>query len=110
MHLSYPDYSLPRCVEALPTEYRASILREAQPDQPPVDVDEHCLATLKGHQFLLEIADIAGKPMFMLKPGDGLMGCHTRQSIDCYQEFNAIRTKILSRIGAAGAGSASAVH
>ena len=106
VNLGSPVKGFAQCVEAAPLEYRKSILHETSPDSSPVTPDEHCLAMLDGYQFLMELAEEARKPMFMLKPGDRVNGSHAETLLRCHRDFNTLRQKILSRIGAADAAEA----
>ena len=98
VYLSRPVYAYGRWMNAIPMEYSKSVLREAKPKQTPIDADEHCLANWKNYHTLGDIAQEAGKPMFMLKPADGAFGGLQKAVLSCYQDFNALRKKILSRL------------
>ena len=98
VHLSRPVKAYARWIEKIPAEYSKSVLGEASPEQTSVDADEHCLASLKDYQSLMPLAQEANKPMFKLKPADGIIGGQQKAVLNCYHDFNALREKILSRL------------
>ena len=66
---------------------------------PSVDEDEHCLATLKHYRSLMPLAQEARKPMFALKPADGVIGSQVNAVQGCYRDFRALARTVARRCG-----------
>ena len=66
---------------------------------PSVDEDEHCLATLKHYRSLMPLAQEARKPMFALKPADGVIGSQVNAVQGCYRDFRALARTVAERSG-----------
>ena len=100
IRLSHPVRAYARWIEKIPSEYRTLVLQEAKPEEKTIDTDEHLLAHLKDYSSLMLLVQEAKKPMFMLKPADGVMGAQNKAVIDCYKDFNSLVKKIMQRINA----------
>ncbi|TVQ83894.1 MAG: ParA family protein [Chromatiaceae bacterium] len=89
-----------RWAQAIPAEYRRSILDEA-PGQTAAsfDKDEHCLALIPHYASLVPIAQQARKPIFDLKQADGIGGGQIQAVARCRDNFNQIGEKLLERLG-----------
>ena len=90
-------------MERIPNEYRPSVVDKMRDTNVRVENDPYCLATLKHNRSLMPLAMEARKPMFWLKPADGAIGAHVQAVQDCYADFQALASRILSAIGAATA-------
>ena len=62
------------------------------------NVDDHCLAMLKHYRSLVPMAMEARKPIFDLKAADGALGAHTYAVKSCFDDFEALAEKILSKM------------
>ncbi|MBC6413585.1 MAG: ParA family protein [Chromatiales bacterium] len=98
IHLSRPVKAYARWIEKMPLEYRESVLQEAKPQVTKVDNDEYLLAHLKDYRSLMPIAQEANKPMFMLKPADGVIGAQQKAVSSCYNDFKSLAEKIIEKL------------
>ncbi|MFN3594296.1 MAG: ParA family protein [Thiobacillaceae bacterium] len=98
VRLDRPVKAYGRWMERIPEEYRRSILDEdsTPPDLNPEN-DPHCLATLKHYRSLMPLAQEARKPMFFLKPADGVTGGHIAAVQGCYRDFETLARRIAQR-------------
>ena len=95
---SRPVKAFTRWIEEVPPEYRRCVLKEADPKEITIDKDEHLLAHLKDYRSLMPLAQEANKPMFMLKPADGVIGAQQSAVSSCYRDFKSLAGKIMQRI------------
>ena len=95
---SRPVKAFARWIEKVPPEYRRCVLKEADPKEITTDKDEHLLAHLKDYRSLMPLAQEANKPMFMLKPADGIIGAQQSAVSSCYSDFKSLAGKIMQRI------------
>lgn len=86
-------------IDAIPNEYRTSVLEEAGVDDMRVDGDKHCLGTLKSYWGLMPYAQDARKPMFFLEAADGAIGGHMNAVRDCYADYRRLARTIGDRVG-----------
>jgi chromosome partitioning protein len=56
--------------------------------------DPYSLATLKNYRSLMPMAQEARKPIFLLKPADGVIGGHVKAAEECGNDFKNLATKI----------------
>lgn len=97
--LNRPVRAFLRWIEKVPAEYRESVLGEKNGSaSPEIDSDEHLLAHLKDYRSLMPIAQEANKPMFMLKPADGVIGAQQYAVRSCYEDFRTLAEKIFSKL------------
>ncbi len=89
-----------RWIKKIPTEYREHVLAVNRDIDQTLDAadDKHKLAHLKDYYSLMPMAQEANKPMFMLKPADGVIGAHQNAAKSCYYDFRALAEKIAQRI------------
>lgn len=98
MRLSRPVKAYERWVRRMPGEFHRSVLRDdLQPET--TDADNWCLGVMRHYQSLMPLAQDAQKPMFQLRPGDGAIGAHMDAVRRCRQEFAALATEIMRRLG-----------
>ena len=97
VNLSRPVKAYGRWIEEMPLQYRKSILDEAKPKEVSSDADEHQLAHLKDYRSLMPLAQEANKPMFKLKPADGVIGGQNQAVLQCYRDFEALHRKITEK-------------
>ena len=90
VRLNRPVMAYERWMERIPGAYRDFVVGEAARPAPSMDEDEHCLATLKHYRSLMPLAQEARKPMFALKPADGVIGSQVNAVQACYRDFRAL--------------------
>lgn len=94
-----------RWAQAIPAEYRQSVLGETtdqlQADAGPesFEQDPHCLALIPHYASLVPIAQQARKPIFALKQADGIGGGQIKSVARCRNNFRQIGETLLQRIG-----------
>lgn len=86
-------------MDAIPGEYRQSVLSESAATERSPEDDEHCLATLKHYRSLMPYAREARKPMFKLTSADGAIGGHVNAVQDCYWDFRSLACEVAKRCG-----------
>lgn len=96
--LDRPVRAFRRWIEKIPLEYRKAILQADAPVTTTIDTDEHLLAHLKDYRSLMPIAQEANKPMFMLRPADGVIGAQQSAVTSCHEDFQALAEKIIRRL------------
>ncbi len=99
VRLDRPVKAYARWMDAIPSEYRQSVLGEAGAALIDTSEDEHCLATLKHYRSLMPYAQEARKPMFRLTPADGAIGGHINAVQDCYWDFRELACTVAERCG-----------
>lgn len=99
VRLDRPVRAYARWMDAIPGEYRRSVLDESPAEEPSPDDDKHCLATLKHYRSLMPYAQEARKPMFKLTPADGAIGGHINAVQDCYWDFRDLACTVAKRCG-----------
>ena len=98
VRLDRPVKAYGRWMARIPAAYREHVLREAPaPGTVAAADDENCLATLKHFRSLMPLAQEARKPMFALKPADGVLGGQARAVSDCYDDFRDLAREIARR-------------
>lgn len=90
-----------RWIEKMPAEYAKHVLEEEHGRSVPIDADSNCLAHLKDYRSLMPLAQEANKPMFALKPADGVIGAQQNAVRSCYKDFRNLAEKILDQINKA---------
>jgi cellulose biosynthesis protein BcsQ len=77
-----------RWMNRIPSVYRESVLGEENLSLiPKVEKDPYKLSLLKHYRSLMPMAMEARKPIFFLKPADGVIGAHTEAVKECYDDF-----------------------
>ncbi len=93
VRLDRPLYAHARWLDRLPSEYgRHTFLKPH--NAASVDADPHCLAILRHFVALQSLAHDARKPIFALKPGDGIVGRHVDAVRGCYRDFRGLATRL----------------
>lgn len=98
VRLDRPVKAYERWIERIPRVYAEAVLG-TQPVASQVQDDSNCLALLRHYRSLMPMAQEAGKPMFLLKPGDGAIGAHLEAVHRVRAEFSALADVIFERIG-----------
>lgn len=93
-----PVQAFRRWIDKVPLEYRKSILQKEQPAPVDIDADEYRLAHLKDYRSLMPLAQEAHKPMFMLKPADGVIGAQQHAVSACREDFQNLVQKIIAEV------------
>ena len=99
VRLDRPVRAYARWMDAIPGEYRESILDREPGKTRRIDKDENCLGTLKHYRSLMAYAQDARKPMFKLTSADGAIGGHINAVQDCYFDFRALAREVSKRCG-----------
>ena len=99
VRLDRPVKAYARWIDAIPGEYRQSVLHKSSARQRSPDDDKHCLGTLKHYRSLMPYAQEARKPMFKLTPADGAIGGHINAVQDCYWDFRDLACAVAKRCG-----------
>ena len=99
VRLDRPVRAYARWMDAIPGEYRESILGDDPGRTPRIDKDENCLGMLKHYRSLMANAQDARKPMFKLTSADGAIGGHINAVQDCYRDFRALAREVAERCG-----------
>ena len=86
-------------MDAIPGEYRQSVLNKSAAVERSPEDDKHCLATLKHYRRLMPYAQEARKPMFKLTSADGAIGGHINAVQDCYWDFRSLACEVANRCG-----------
>ena len=90
VRLNRPVMAYERWMERIPGAYRGFVVGKAARPALSMDKDKHCLATLKHYRSLMPLAEEARKPMFALKPADGVIGSQVNAVRGCYRDFRAL--------------------
>ena len=99
VRLDRPVRAYARWMDAIPGEYRQSVLNKSPSKERSPDDDKHCLATLKHYRSLMPYAQEARKPMFKLTSADGAIGGHINAVQDCYWDFRRLACAVAKRCG-----------
>ncbi len=98
IRLDRPVRAFARWIEQIPGEYTKSVMGEEHVPSTQHDDDGNRLAHLKDYRSLMPMAQEANKPMFMLKPADGVIGAHQRAVQSCYGDFRNLARDIIKRL------------
>lgn len=85
-------------LERLPAEYGRCKLGRL-PSARSVDADPHCLAVLRHFVALESLAHDVRKPIFALKPADGIVGGHADAVQGCYRDFHGLAKRLAATCG-----------
>ena len=99
IRLDRPVRAFARWIEKIPGEYTKSVMGEEHAPSTQNDDDGNRLAHLKDYRSLMPMAQEANKPMFMLKPADGVIGAHQSAAQSCYRDFQTLAHNILDCLG-----------
>ena len=98
IRLDRPVRAFARWIEQIPGEYTKSVMGEEHVPSTQHDDDGNRLAHLKDYRSLMPMAQEANKPMFMLKPADGVIGAHQSAVQSCYKDFRELARDIIKRL------------
>lgn len=94
VYLYRPAQTYGRWIEKMPAEYQQSVLEQGEPEATGSDSNDHLLVQVKDYRTLVLLAQEARKPMFKLKPADGVMSGQHRLVHDCYKDFELLYKKV----------------
>lgn len=96
--LSRPVKAYKKWADRIPDTYLETVTG-VQPQAPVRTDDGNCLARLKHYRSLIPMAQETRKPVFHLTSADGAIGSHSQAVRDAGNDFRALATAILERIG-----------
>ena len=99
VRLNRPVRAYDRWIRRMPSEYRESVMENKNTASVQEDCDSNRLAHLKDYRSLMPLAQEANKPMFRVKPIDGVYGAHQNAAQNCYRDFRELAQNILDRLG-----------
>ena len=94
-----PVQAYQRWTTRIPGVYHEEALGKACAAASSTEDDPECLATLKHYPSLMDMAQEARKPMFLLRAADGALGGHIHAVQDCYADFKALAESIADKCG-----------
>ncbi|VAW33184.1 hypothetical protein MNBD_CHLOROFLEXI01-5388 [hydrothermal vent metagenome] len=95
---SRPTLAYQKWLSQIPNVYQTEILQQSEVSNVAVEKDPNRIGSLKHYRSLMPIAQEARKPIFFLKPADGVVGGHYYSVQGAYQDFKDLSKKVLSRI------------
>ena len=98
---SRPTKAYQRWLSQIPNIYQTAILRVPADTTLSIHEDTNRLGTLKHYRSLMPMAQEVRKPIFYLKPADGVVGGHYYSVQDAYQDFLGLAKQIMTCISAA---------
>ena len=102
---SRPTIAYQRWLERIPQVYRSEILNDTESEVPSLEADPNRLGSLKHYRSLMPMAQDARKPIFFLKPADGIVGAHYYSVQDAYRDFEQLSKSIYSSLSAPNTSS-----
>jgi chromosome partitioning protein len=84
-----------RWIHKIPKTYKMAVLGQATEGELLIKNDTNCLGSLRHYNGLMPLAIEARKPIFLLKPVDGVMGVQFQAVQRVYQEFETITQRII---------------
>ena len=97
---SRPTRAYQKWLERIPEVYQTEILQQNEAEDVTIEYDPNRIGTLKHYRSLMPMAQEARKPIFFLKPADGVVGGHYYSVQDAFKDFKILSESILSRITA----------
>lgn len=92
-----PVKAYDRWMKKIPQAYHQKMLNESNIGEINYADDPYCLAALKNYRSLMPMAQEARKPIFLLKPADGVFGGHVKAAEECGKDFKNLAAKINER-------------
>ncbi len=90
-----PVKAYQRWVVQIPSIYRQAMLNLSANNVPLVEDDPYCLALIKHYKSLMPLAQAVHKPIFHLKPADGIVGGTTQSVQNAYPDFERLARQIV---------------
>lgn len=91
-----PSRAYQRWLSQISIVYQAEIACKPSVTIPPIHEDENRLGTMMDYRNLMSMAREIHKPIFYLKPADGVVGGHYYAVQDAYQDFRGIANQIFA--------------
>jgi chromosome partitioning protein len=82
-----------RYLDRIPGVYREAVLKRPPSERPPAE-DPNRLGIVKHYHSLIQLAQEARAPMFLLKPADGAIGAYSKNVIHAAETFDALARRI----------------
>ncbi|MDD9802993.1 MAG: AAA family ATPase [Deltaproteobacteria bacterium] len=99
VRLNRPVKAFAKWIEKIPAQYMQSVMGGESTHSVSNSDEQNCLAHLKDYYSLMPMAQDVNKPMFMLKPADGVFGAQQKAVKNCYEDFHKLAKKILNLLG-----------
>jgi hypothetical protein len=93
-----PTLAYQRWLERIPHIYQVEMLNDPKRTPPSLETDPNRLGTLRHYLSLMPMAQEAHKPIFFLKPADGIIGSHFYAVRSAYQDFETLAQNIYSQL------------
>jgi len=85
-----------RYVDRIPKVYREAVLNKLPHPRPPTK-DPNLLGVIKNYHGLIQLAQEARAPMFLLRPADGAIGAYSKNVIDAKLTFEALALRVAEK-------------
>ncbi|MBE2280177.1 MAG: AAA family ATPase [Ignavibacteriaceae bacterium] len=85
--------------DQIPEIYYRSVLNKVKPKSKNLHNDYYCLSLLKHYYSLTQMSAEAKKPVFLLKPADGVIGAHSQAVLNAQRDFKDLVQNVLVRTG-----------
>lgn len=95
IRMDRPTQAYAKWMDRIPLEYRRYIANGQE--AVAVADDPHCLTTLKHYRSLMPLAQDARKPIFNLRPADGVRGGHMQAVKSSRDDFRLLARRIAER-------------
>ncbi|CAI7978564.1 chromosome partitioning protein [Frankia sp. Hr75.2] len=96
-----PSRAHSRWISRMPTVYAQEVLGVAPRVPVDIAVDQHCLAQVQHYRSLMPLAQLARRPVFALRPSDGIVGSHLQTTQRAYRDFSTLAVRIARRMAEA---------
>ena len=96
--VSQPTLTHQRWLAQIPNVYQTEMLGQIPVDYPSFAEDPNFLGKLKHYRSLISMAQEAHKPIFYLKPADGVVGGHYYAVQEAHRDFLKLAQKIEHRL------------
>ncbi|MBI2968511.1 MAG: AAA family ATPase [Bacteroidetes bacterium] len=93
-----PVKSYLKWANKIPGAYRQYVLEADKKEEISVESDPYQLAMLKHYHSLAPLAMEAHKPMFLLKPADGIIGGHVEAVRNVYEDFKNLTEAVFKKL------------
>lgn len=92
---SRPTLAYQRWLKRIPQVYASEILHRVLESPVSIEDDPNRLGSLKHYRSLMPMAQDARKPIFFLKPADGIVGAHYYSVQEAYYDFGKLAQNIV---------------
>ncbi|WP_051105819.1 ParA family protein [Parafrankia discariae] len=96
-----PSRAHSRWIARMPTVYAQEVLGVAPRVPVDIAVDQHCLAQVQHYRSLMPLAQLSRRPVFALRPSDGIVGSHLQTTQRAYRDFSTLAVRIARRMAEA---------